>query len=90
MRGKSMVEIRPASAVDTPVLLKLIHTAFEELRDRLDPPSGAHAESIDSLQTLFARGERAALNCWPKTATIRFHPRPGISYRVRSITCAVI
>jgi GrpB-like predicted nucleotidyltransferase (UPF0157 family)/GNAT superfamily N-acetyltransferase len=56
-----MVEIRPASAVDTPVLLKLIHTAFEELRDRLDPPSGAHAESIDSLQTLFARGERAAL-----------------------------
>ncbi len=56
-----MIAIRTAGATDAPVLLQLIHTAFEEMRDRLDPPSGAHAESIASLQALFARGERAAL-----------------------------
>lgn len=56
-----MLAIRMADAADAPVLLELIHSAFEEMRDRLDPPSGAHAESITSLQALFARGERAAL-----------------------------
>jgi len=53
--------IRAASAADAPTLLTLIHAAFETLRGRLDPPSGAHAESAASLQALFARGEQAAL-----------------------------
>lgn len=56
-----MLAIRMADATDAPVLLKLIHAAFEEMRGRLDPPSGAHEESVASLQSLFARGERAAL-----------------------------
>lgn len=56
-----MLELRPADATDAPTLLHLIHAAFEEMRGRLDPPSGAHAESIASLQALFARGEGAAL-----------------------------
>lgn len=42
-------------------LLRIIHAAFEEMRGRLDPPSGALSESADSLKSLFARGERAAL-----------------------------
>lgn len=56
-----MQTIRPADATDAPVLLQLIHAAFEEMRGRLDPPSGAHAESLASLHALFARGEDAAL-----------------------------
>ena len=53
--------LQPAGAADIPVLLHLIHAAFEEMRGRLDPPSGAHAETAGSLQTLFDRGERAVL-----------------------------
>ena len=56
-----MLELRPADIADAPVLLHLIHAAFEELRGRLEPPSGAHAESVASLQALFVRGEHAAL-----------------------------
>jgi len=56
-----MLELRPADITDAPLLLHLIHAAFAEMRGRLDPPSGAHAESLDSLQALFTRGERAAL-----------------------------
>jgi predicted N-acetyltransferase YhbS len=42
--------IREATPSDIPSLLKVIHAAFEEYRGRLDPPSGAHAETVDSLR----------------------------------------
>ncbi len=56
-----MLDIRFARQTDIPTLLWLIHTAFEEYRNRLDPPSGAHAETEQSLHALFGRGEEAAL-----------------------------
>lgn len=56
-----MCTIRSAGQRDLPTLLWLIHTAFEELRNHLDPASGAHAETEGSLHTLFARGEAAAV-----------------------------
>lgn len=56
-----MLTIQAVDAAEAPVLLPLIHAAFEPLRGQLEPPSGAHAESIGSLQALFGRGERAAL-----------------------------
>ena len=53
--------IRAATVADVPVLLTLIHEAFDSYRGRLDPPSGAHAETAESLAALFVRGERAVL-----------------------------
>ena len=53
--------VRAATVTDIPALLALIHAAFEGYRGRLDPPSGAHAETAASLAALFARGERAVL-----------------------------
>jgi GrpB-like predicted nucleotidyltransferase (UPF0157 family)/ribosomal protein S18 acetylase RimI-like enzyme len=53
--------LQPAGAAAIPLLLHLIHAAFEEMRGRLDPPSGAHAETAGSLQALFDQGERAVL-----------------------------
>jgi GrpB-like predicted nucleotidyltransferase (UPF0157 family)/GNAT superfamily N-acetyltransferase len=50
-----------AGDAEAPALLQVIHAAFEEMRGRLDPPSVALSESADSLQSLFARGEHAAL-----------------------------
>ncbi len=53
--------MRAATVADIPALLALIHEAFEVYRGRLDPPSGAHAETAASLAALFERGERAVL-----------------------------
>ena len=57
----SGLAIRPAGREDAATLLALIHGAFAEHAGRLDPPSGAHAESVESLLRLFERGERALL-----------------------------
>ncbi len=38
-----------ATGIDLPALLRVIQTAYEEYRGKLDPPSGAHAETIESL-----------------------------------------
>jgi GrpB-like predicted nucleotidyltransferase (UPF0157 family)/GNAT superfamily N-acetyltransferase len=43
------------------VLVDLIHAAFAGYAGRLDPPSGAHAETTASLRSLFDRGEQALL-----------------------------
>lgn len=57
----SDITLRAATVADAPLLLSLIHQAFEGYRGRLDPPSGSHAETIESLQGLFERGEHAAI-----------------------------
>jgi GrpB-like predicted nucleotidyltransferase (UPF0157 family)/GNAT superfamily N-acetyltransferase len=81
-----MVELRVAGAADAPALLHLIHTAFEEMRDRLDPPSGAHAESVASLRALFERGEHAALATVDGTAAgCVFFARTGVEMYVHRL-----
>lgn len=73
------IELRPAYPEDIPVLLSIIHDAFAELRGRIDPPSGAHAESTASLQALFERGERAILATVDGAATgCVFYVRMGV------------
>lgn len=44
-----MWTIRDVTDDDVETLLALIHSAFEEYCGRLDPPSGAHAETRESL-----------------------------------------
>jgi hypothetical protein len=41
---------------DIPTLVTLIHTAFEEYRGRLEPPSGAHRETAQSIGTYLQQG----------------------------------
>src|SRR5258705_12678210 len=56
--GARAIELRDATPADLPTLLALVHQAFEEYPGRLDPPSGAHAETLeplgDALDTGFA------------------------------------
>src|SRR5215471_18457402 len=42
-------ELREATEADTASILALVLAAFEEYRGQLDPPSGAHAETLDSV-----------------------------------------
>jgi GNAT superfamily N-acetyltransferase len=42
--------LREATNDDVPTLVSLLKAAFEEYRDRLDPPSGAHEETIEKVR----------------------------------------
>ncbi|MBI5301397.1 MAG: GNAT family N-acetyltransferase [Chloroflexi bacterium] len=44
------IYIREATEEDIPGLVTVIHAAFEEYRGFLDPPSGAHDETIETVQ----------------------------------------
>jgi predicted N-acetyltransferase YhbS len=42
--------LREGTAEDAPALSSVIQSAFEEYRGRLDPPSGAHDESLQAIR----------------------------------------
>ena len=46
--------LREATQDDIPTLVALIHSAFEEYRGKLDPPSGAHQETEEHLRQKMA------------------------------------
>src|SRR5205823_6288078 len=48
--------LREATQDDIPTLVALIRTAFEEYRGRLEPPSGAHRETPESLEHYLQQG----------------------------------
>jgi ribosomal protein S18 acetylase RimI-like enzyme len=48
--------VREATAADIPTLATLVHTAFEDYRGRLDPPSGAHNETAETLRQALHTG----------------------------------
>lgn len=47
-----MTTIRRATTDDAFTVLNILHEAYEEYRGHLDPPSGAHAETCDSVTKL--------------------------------------
>jgi predicted N-acetyltransferase YhbS len=56
-----MYTLREVTTADIPALLDVVHAAFEEYRGRLDPPSGAHSETIESLRRELARAYALAV-----------------------------
>lgn len=46
----SHVILRKVNHADLPALVTVLQTAFEEYRGWLDPPSGAHTESVEKLR----------------------------------------
>jgi ribosomal protein S18 acetylase RimI-like enzyme len=45
-----------AVEADVPLLLSLVHAAFEEYRSLLNPPSGAHRETLETIAKKLAGG----------------------------------
>lgn len=41
--------LRPAEEADAPVLLAVVQAAFAEYRELLDPPSGIHKETVETV-----------------------------------------
>jgi predicted N-acetyltransferase YhbS len=44
--------LREATDDDVSAIVAVLMAAFEEYRDRLDPPSGAHGESVEKVQEI--------------------------------------
>lgn len=61
------LQIFPATLEDAPTILRLIQSAFEEYRGKLDPPSGAHSEKLETIQRLltYEQGLLALSNAMP-------------------------
>jgi GNAT superfamily N-acetyltransferase len=51
-----MIEIRLATEDEAPLVHALTQAAFEELRGKLNPPSGAHAETLEEVRLTISRG----------------------------------
>lgn len=56
MNKSRLISLREAGPEDAPVLLRLVRAAFEEYDGVLDPPSGAHQETLDTVALRLARG----------------------------------
>ena len=44
------LSLRPAIEADAPLLIFILHTAFEEYRYKLDPPAGVFHETSDTIR----------------------------------------
>ncbi|HEX9372885.1 MAG TPA: GNAT family N-acetyltransferase [Roseiflexaceae bacterium] len=52
----SDVQLREATEADVPTIFAVTRAAFGEYLGRLDPPSGVHRETLDSLREKLASG----------------------------------
>lgn len=50
------IHLREAQEADLPLLASILHQAFAEYRDRLDPPSGVHHETEETLGQKMQKG----------------------------------
>ena len=50
------IVLREATAADIPTLVALVRTAFEDYRGRLEPPSGAHNETPETVRQALHTG----------------------------------
>ena len=48
-RAQIQIDIRPTTLADVPSVVQLMHAAYTEYEGKLDPPSGAHKESVESI-----------------------------------------
>jgi ribosomal protein S18 acetylase RimI-like enzyme len=58
---------------DCPTLLRLLHAAFQEYDGALDPPSGAHRETLDSVRARLAEGTAILAICGEAPAGFAFY-----------------
>jgi len=53
---KQAIKIQPAGDQNAALLFSILQAAFAEYRDRLDPPSGVHHETVETLRRKLETG----------------------------------
>jgi ribosomal protein S18 acetylase RimI-like enzyme len=71
------IQLRQANETEASLLLEIMHAAFEEYRGRLDPPSGTHAETIESVQTKLKTSKAVIAFVRDETAGCVFYEPKG-------------
>jgi ribosomal protein S18 acetylase RimI-like enzyme len=80
----STLRLREATKADLPAIAGLIHAAFEEQRGRLAPPSGAHNETVETLEEkLRAGGAILAKEAGQAAGCVFYRPEAGCIYLER-------
>jgi GNAT superfamily N-acetyltransferase len=73
----SELALREATDDDVPTLVALLMAAVEEYRDQLDPPSGAHSESIEKVRGVLQTAGAALAYIGEATAGCVFYAPVG-------------
>jgi len=60
MNNTGRISLREVDVSDAPTLLRLMHQAFAEYEGVLDPPSGAHCETAETVRAHFRHGGAVA------------------------------
>jgi ribosomal protein S18 acetylase RimI-like enzyme len=71
------VILREARKEDAPTLVRLMHAAFDEYKNVLDPPSAAHAETVQTVQKRLAAGSAAIALVGGEPAGFAFYEPRG-------------
>lgn len=75
------ITFREATAEDAPALLQLMQTAFEEYEGVLDPPSGVHKETIETVRRRLSGGGAVLATVADRPAGFAFYePKEGVLY----------
>ena len=72
-------ELREAAEEDADTLLRLLLGAFQEYQGVLDPPSGGHSETIDTIRKKLAAGSAVLATIAGEPAGFAFYERQGTS-----------
>jgi ribosomal protein S18 acetylase RimI-like enzyme len=73
--------LRAATDADLPAALTVLHAAFAEYRAWLDPPSGVHRETVESLRAYLERGHMALASIDDMlVGVVLYHAEPGHIY----------
>ena len=71
------IVIREAIVADIPTLVMLVRTAFEDYRGRLDPPSGAHNETPETVRQALHTGWAALAYVQDEAVGCVFYEQEG-------------
>ena len=80
MNGIGQITLRAAAVEDAPTILRLMRAAFAEYEGVLDPPSGAHQETIESVRRNIATGAVMAVVADEPAGFAFYKPRDGLLY----------
>jgi ribosomal protein S18 acetylase RimI-like enzyme len=69
------IQFHPAGEQDAGLLLSIVQAAFAEYRDRLEPPSGVHHETIETIRHKLETGYASLAYAHDQAAGCVFYQR---------------
>lgn len=71
------IQLHQANETEASLLLEIMQAAFEEYRGQFDPPSGVHAETLETIQTQLKTASAVIALVRDETAGCAFYEPEG-------------